>query len=200
VIPASSPAAQQPEFQEWQINSPVNGTGASLKGMEIALQSTFRFLPGFLKNFGVLANATFVDSSASYSQGGPATTITRPGGALGSLPNTTRTATLYGLSKRAYNGTLYYEDAKFSARGSVSYRSPYIDGASATGNLFEGYNSSLNVDASMRYKLTPALELSVEGTNLTDNYRSRYTDLDANRNYENNHFGRTFLVGARFKM
>ena len=200
VIPASSPAAQQPEFQEWQINSPVNGTGASLKGMEIALQSTFRFLPGFLKNFGVLANATFVDSSASYSQGGPATTITRPGGALGSLPNTVRTATLYGLSKRAYNGTLYYEDAKFSARGSVSYRSPYIDGASATGNLFEGYNSSLNVDASMRYKLTPALELSVEGTNLTDNYRSRYTDLDANRNYENNHFGRTFLVGARFKM
>ncbi len=200
VIPASSPAAQQPEFQEWQINSPVNGTGASLKGMEIALQSTFRFLPGFLKNFGVLANATFVDSGASYSQGGPATTITQPGGALGSLPNTTRTATLYGLSKRAYNGTLYYEDAKFSARGSISYRSPYIDGASATGNLFEGYNSSLNVDASMRYKLTPALELSVEGTNLTDNFRSRYTDLDANRNYENNHFGRTFLVGARFKM
>ena len=116
------------------------------------------------------------------------------------MPNTTRSATLYGLSKRAYNGTLYYEDAKFSARGSISYRSPYIDGASATGNLFEGYGATTNVDASMRYKLTPAVEVSLEGTNLTDNYRSRYTDLDANRNYENNHFGRTFLVGARFKM
>ena len=119
---------------------------------------------------------------------------------LGALPNATRTATLYGLSKRADNGTLYYEDKTFSARGSVSYRSPYIDGSSATGNLFEGYNSTLNVDASLRYKLTPAAEVSLEGTNLTDNYRSRYTDLDANRNYENNHFGRTFLMGARFKM
>ena len=212
VIPASSPAAGAPEGQLWQINAPVNGEGASLKGMEISLQSSFRFLPGFLKNFGFLANATFVDSSAGYSQGGPATAVTRPtfnpvtgavatpGGVLGALPNTTRTATLYGLSKRAYNGTLYYEDKKFSARGSVSYRSPYIDGSSATGNLFEGYNSTLNVDASLRYKLTPAVEVSLEGTNLTDNYRSRYTDLDANRNYENNHFGRTFLMGARFKM
>ncbi len=200
VIPASSPAAGAPEGQLWQITSPINGTGASLKGAEISLQTTFRFLPGFLRNFGALANATFVDSSAGYSQGGPATTIVQPGGTLGALPNTTRSATLYGLSKRAYNGTLYYEDAKFSARGSISYRSPYIDGASATGNLFEGYGATTNVDASMRYKLTPALEVSLEGTNLTDNYRSRYVDLDANRNYENNHFGRTFLVGARFKM
>ncbi|MGR6329165.1 TonB-dependent receptor [Sphingomonas sp. XXL09] len=200
VIPASSPAALNPEGQLWQITSPVNGTGASLKGIEIALQSTFRFLPGFLRNFGFLANATFVDSSATYTQGGPATGITRPSGALGALPNTTRTETLYGLSKRAYNGTLYYEDKRFSARGSVSYRSPYIDGASATGNLFEGYNETVNVDASFRYKITQNFELSLEGTNLTDNYRSRYTDLYANRNYEYNHFGRTFLMGARFKM
>ena len=64
---------------------------------------------------------------------------------LGALPNATRTALLYGLSKRAYNGTLYYEDKTFSARGSVGYRSPYNDGSSATGNLFEGYDSTLNV-------------------------------------------------------
>ena len=199
VIPASSPAAGAPEGQLWQITSPVNGTGASLKGMEVSLQTAFRFLPGFLKNFGLLANATFVDSSASYSQGGPATTITSAG-VLGALPNTVRTATLFGLSKRAYNGTLYYEDAKFSARGSISYRSPYIDGASATGNLFEGYDSTINVDASVRYKLTPAIEVSLEGTNLTNNDRTRYTDLDAQRNYEFVRFGRTFLMGARFKL
>uniref|UniRef100_UPI003B632B74 TonB-dependent receptor n=1 Tax=Sphingomonas sp. PL-96 TaxID=2887201 RepID=UPI003B632B74 len=200
VIPASSPAAQNPEGQLWQISGPVNGEGASLKGMEIALQASFTFLPGFLKNVGFLANATFVDSSASYSQGGPATTIVLPGGTLGALPNTTRDATLYGLSKRAYNGTLYYEDKKFSARASVSYRSPYIDGASATGNLFEGYDETVNVDASIRYKITPSFELSLEGTNLTDEYRDRWTDIDAQRNYESNHFGRTFMLGGRFKM
>ena len=52
----------------------------------------------------------------------------------------------------------------------------------------------------MRYRFTKWLELSIEGTNLTDTYRDRYTDLDANRNYENNHFGRTILFGARVKI
>ncbi len=206
IIPPSSPAASNVEGQLWTINSITNGTGASLKGVEIALQTTFRFLPGFLKNFGAIANATFIDSSARYTQSGPTVNpcvpAASPTAACTFGPNVavTRTETLYGLSKRQYNGTLYYEDAKFSARGSVSYRGPYIDGSSGTGNVFEGYNSTINVDASLRYKITPSVEVSLEGTNLTDEYRDRYTDVDANRNYEYNHFGRTFLVGARFKM
>ncbi len=194
VIPPSSPAAANPEGQIWTINTTVNGTGASLKGMEVSLQAPFTFLPGFLSRFGGIVNATFVQSDADYTVSGPAIV---PNGALVSA---TRTSTLFGLSKRSYNGTLYYEDSKFSARVSASYRSGYIDANSGTGNVFEGYNSTVNVDASVRYKLTDWVEVSVEGVNLTDEYRSRYTDVDANRNYEYNHFGRTILVGARFKM
>ena len=52
----------------------------------------------------------------------------------------------------------------------------------------------------MRYAITDNIELSVEGINLTDEYRYRFTDIDADRNYENNHFGRTFLFGARVKI
>ncbi|WP_158013980.1 TonB-dependent receptor [Sphingomonas sanxanigenens] len=194
IIPPSSPAAANPEGQLWTINSIVNGTGASLKGAEISLQAPFTFLPGFLSRFGGIFNATFVDSNADYNVAGPAIV---PGGALIAA---TRSSTLFGLSKRAFNGTLYYEDKKFSARASASYRSGYNDANSGTGNIFEGYRSTVNVDASIRYKLTEWLELSVEGVNLTDEYRERFTDEDAQRNYENNHFGRTFLVGARFKM
>ncbi|MBB5685309.1 TonB-dependent receptor [Sphingobium boeckii] len=194
IIPPSSPAASAPEGQLWQITGNVNGAGASLKGMEVALQAPFTFLPGFLSHFGGIVNATFIKSDADYVVAGPAVV---PGGAL---INTTRTETLYGLSKRAYNGTIYYEDSKFSARASVSYRSGFVDAGSATGNVFEGYNSTINVDASMRYKITEAIEVSVEGVNLTDEYRDRYNDIDANRIYENNHFGRTILFGARFKM
>lgn len=194
VIPPSSPAAQNPEGQIWTINSIGNGEGAKLKGVEISLQAPFRFLPGWLSNFGGLANATFVDSDATYSPFGPAVV---PGG-----PNVgeTRDATLFGLSKRAYNGTLYYEDDRFSARASVSYRSGFIDANSGTGNVFEGYNSTINVDASMRYRINDAIEVSVEGINLTDEYRERWTDVDAKRNYENNHFGRTFLFGVRYSL
>ncbi|SES14270.1 TonB-dependent receptor [Sphingobium sp. YR768] len=203
IIPPGSPAAQRPEDRLWNITRPINGTGASLKGIEIALQMPFTFLPGFLSHFGGIANATFVKSSATYTTPGPIQTacVTGVTGcAFGPNVAVTRRETLFGLSKRAFNATLYYEDAKFSARGSISYRSPYIDGTSGTGNVFEGYNSTINVDASVRYKLTDWIELSLEGINLTDDYRDRYTDLDTNRNYEQLHFGRTLQVGARFKL
>ncbi len=197
VLLPSSPAALNPALQGqdiWTISTTGNGEGATLDGIEIALQAPFRFLPGVLRNFGGIVNATFVRSEADYSQQGPATT---PGGAL---PNVTRTETLYNVSKRQFNATLYYEDDRFSARSSVAYRGPYVDAGSGTGNIFEGYDAITNVDASIRYKLTDFLELSLEGTNLTDAYRRRITDVDVRRNYENNHFGRTLLVGARVKM
>ena len=202
-LPPASPAfINFDPNQLYSIRTTVNGTGASLKGIELSLQAPFKFLPGFLSNFGVLANATFVDSDATYGVVGPsslvcATPTTCRLVAPAAVP---RTSTLFGLSKAAYNGTLYYEDSKFSARASASYRDPYVDANSGTGNIFEGYDSTFNLDASIRYRFTDFLELSVEGVNLTDDYRYRYTDVDAQRNYENNHFGRTFLFGARFKM
>lgn len=194
VIPPSSPASINPEGQLWTITSIGNGEGAKLKGVEISVQAPFKFLPGFLSNFGGIANATFVDSNADYSVAGPAVVPRGP------LIGAVRNGTLFNLSKRAYNGTLYYDDGKLSARASVSYRSRYADANSGTGNVFEGYGSTINVDASVRYAITDNIEISVEGINLTDEYRYRFTDIDADRNYENNHFGRTFLFGARVKI
>ena len=197
VLVPSSPAALDPSLQSapiWTIQSTINGEGATLKGAEIAIQAPFKFLPGFMSNFGGIVNATFVDSTAIYSQQGPAVL---PGGPLQQV---TLENTFYGVSKEQYNATLYYEDSKFSARASIAYRGPFTDMGSGTGNIFEGYSGITNVDASIRYKLTDYLEISVEGTNLTDAYRERWVDRDSRRNYENNHFGRTILVGARIKM
>lgn len=197
VLVPSSPAALDPALRAsptWQISTIGNGEGATLNGVEIAVQGPFRFLPGFLSNFGGIVNATFVDSSADYTQSGPAVV---PGGGLVSV---TREETLFGLSKRAFNATLYYDDGRFSARGSISYRSGYVDGGSGTGNIFEGYNSTINVDASVRYSINDHFEVSLEGINLTDEYRDRYVDVDANRNYEYNHFGRTILFGIRYRL
>jgi TonB-dependent receptor len=194
-LPTSSPAFINFDPQQiYTITANVNGAGATLDGAEIALQLPFTFFEGFASHFGILANATFIKSDADYQVQGPAVV---PGGAT---VNAIRTTTLFGVSKRAYNGTLYYDDGKFSARLSGTYRSRYIDQNSGTGNIFEGYGSTVNVDASVRYKLTDWVELSLEANNITDEYRYRYTDFDANRNYENNHFGRNILFGARFKM
>lgn len=198
VLNPSSPAALNPALQTqpiWTLATTVNGSGATLKGVELAAQIPFSaFTSGFLGSFGILANATFIDSNANFNLQGPAIA---PGGAL---QNVALTNTLSNVSKRAYNGTFYYDDGAFSARVMVSYRGRYHEGASGTGNLLEGYGATTNVDASLRYKLTEWMELSVEGNNLLDTYRYRFTDFDADRNYENNHFGRTLLFGARFKI
>lgn len=197
VLSPASPAALNPALLNqpiWTLSTTINGTGAKLKGIEIAAQIPFKiFTEGFLGNFGVIANATFIDSDANFTVQGPATA---PGGAL---VNIVRSAALANVSGQAYNGTFYYDDGKFSARVMGTYRSRYHEGASGTGNVLEGFGGMFNLDASIRYKLTEWAEISVEGNNLLDTYRYRFTDFDADRNYENNHFGRNFLVGARFK-
>jgi TonB-dependent receptor len=204
VLLPSSPAIVNPinlTLPQWAVSTTINGTGATLNGVEIALQAPFKFLPGWLSNFGGIVNATYVDSSATYSVQGPIVVANTPAGALGPLvTDPARRGTLFGLSKWAANATLYYDDGRFSARATVSYRSRYADANSGTGNVFEGYNSAFNIDASVRYQITRQIEVSVEGINLTDDYRDRYTDIDANRNYENDHFGRTILFGARFRL
>jgi TonB-dependent receptor len=205
ILPTGSPLASNPN-QQITIQTQVNGTGAKLEGLEVQLQLPFRFLPGFLRNLGLITNATFIRSNADYTVIPPSTTTVpatgSPGGgsAIPVAATITRQQTFFGLSKRTFNATLYYEDDRFSARTSASYRSRFIDDVSATGNMFEGFNSTFNVDASVRYRLTKSLEVSIEGNNLTDEFRDRFTDVDTNRNYEYNHFGRTILFGVRYKM
>jgi iron complex outermembrane recepter protein len=199
VLSPGSPAALNPSLQSdpiWTLVTTVNGSGAKLKGVEVAVQLPFKAFTDapILRHLGFMGNATFIDSSATFNLQGPAIA---PGGGL---QNITVTNSLSNVSKRAYNATLYYDDNKFSARVMVSYRGRYHEGSSGTGNLLEGYGATTNLDASVRYKLTDWMEISVEGNNLLDTYRYRFTDFDADRNYENNHFGRTIMFGARFKM
>ncbi len=205
VLSPASPAAINPALLTqpiWTLTTTINGSGASLKGVELSAQVPFKsFTEGVLSNFGIIANATFISSNSTFNLQGPITSAFVAGtGALGPLSSVTVDNTLSNVSKKAFNGTIYYDDGKFSARAMLSYRGRYHEGASGTGNLLEGFGASTNLDASIRYKINDMIELSLEGSNLLDTYRYRYTDFDANRNYENNHFGRTLVVGARMKI
>ncbi|MBR0550901.1 TonB-dependent receptor [Stakelama marina] len=169
--------------REFEFKTTINGPGASLKGMEIALNLPFSVFSDSLRSFGVLGNLTLVDSKVDYTVNKQV--YTRP---------------LLGLSKRSANGTIYYDDGKFSIRISGAYRSGYLTSTSNNKNIFDGYGSSFNLDAAIRYELTDQIELSLDGTNLTDDYRYRFVDDFARRNYEYNHFGRVIMAGVRFKL
>ncbi|HEX7694095.1 MAG TPA: TonB-dependent receptor, partial [Sphingomonas sp.] len=199
----------------WTITSIRNApTVSNIKGLEFTFQSPFRFLPGFLSHFGVLANLTLTDSHSTNTVTGPAaatypgipgttTTSAQAGGLTNPthpLPSVTVVSAYQGASKTLYSATLYYEDAKFGARVSYSYRGPYLDNTGGSnGNINDGFAAYRTVDASMRYSITPNIDLTLDGVNLFDEYVYHYTDYQAQRNYEYYHTGRTLVFGARFK-
>ena len=169
----------------FDVSRPVNTEGGELMGFELNLQQPFTFLPGFWSNFGILANYTFVDSDIEY------VTSQTPGAPVVN-------ATLLGLSKNAWNGTLYYEDDRFSARVSVAYRDEYLTGVPGNDfNSWHGTNATTNVDAQVAYNLTDSVRISLEGLNLTDEYNDLYVDAD-NRLNVYSHTGRQYVVGLRY--
>jgi TonB-dependent receptor len=165
------------------VSQPVNSKGGMLRGFEVNVQQPFTFLPGFLKNFGVLANYTYVDSDIEYR--------------LSATGTDSVTATLLGLSKHAANATLYYETEKFSIRGSIAYRSKYLTAVPGTeGNAYNGTNATTNIDAQISYNLTDKIKLSLEGINLTDELNDQFVD-ETNRLNVLTHSGRQFVLSAR---
>lgn len=164
-------------------STPVNSSGGMLRGFEVNMQQPFSFLRGIGKNFGVLGNFTYVSSNIQY--------LTSADG------STSVTAPLVGLSKYAANGTLYYEDKKFSVRGSIAYRSKYLTAVPGTeGQSWNGTNRTINVDAQITYAPIERLKFSLEMINLTDALNDQYVDA-TNRLNVLTHSGRQFNLGAK---
>lgn len=171
----------------FQLTSAVNTEGGPLKGFEISYQQPFRFLPGFLENTGVQLNYTHVESEIDYCNDALCTTFV--------------TNDLINLSPEAWNGTLYYEDDRFSARVSASYRQQYLQNVPGrNGNLIEGKNETLNWDVSSSFNLTEQVSLTFEGLNLTDEENHQYVG-DGSRQSTSvyHHTGRQFYFGARYR-
>jgi iron complex outermembrane recepter protein len=108
------------------------------------------------------------------------------------------TERLLQLSNGQYNATLYYDDSKFSIRGSLAYRSNFLTGGpNSQGNLWDITEASTRLDASSSYNVNEHLKVSLEALNLTNTPFDGTVDIDARRRALYNKNGRTFLLGAR---
>ncbi|BDU15227.1 TonB-dependent receptor [Lysobacter auxotrophicus] len=170
---------------DFQFNIPLNTPGGPLKGLEFTYQQPFVFLPGFWSDFGVQLNYTYVDSKIQYMTAAGATSL--------------RTD-LTGLSKNAYNATLYYEGDKFSARVSAAYRDDYLTTVPGRNNNdVEGTAETLTIDMSASYRINDHFELTLEGLNLTDEFQDQWVDSIGDRASVYHHTGRQYFLGARYK-
>jgi len=133
---------------------PINGANGDVKGLEVAYQQYFDFLPNLLKGFGTQVNYTYVDShrtlktpvNGTYcSTDGSSANLNRAlngcdtnGQSFGNLP-------LQNLSKNAFNVALLYDRGPVSSRLAYGWRSKYLMGVNV--NPTNGTNG-LNTDPS----------------------------------------------------
>ena len=177
----------QPEVVDgvtYTITLPVNGTQVvTINGFEAGAQVTFDFLPGALSNFGALANYTFQKDKGFESRD----LIT--GGAL-PFP---------GLSRKSYNASLFYEDSRFSVRGSYNWRSEYLITPVGRGNNPEFGEAFGQFDASASFNLTPKITFFAEGVNILDATRIEKANSVYRRTIIET-YGRRFYLGVRARL
>jgi TonB-dependent receptor len=171
----------------WTFTLPQNIKGSPLYGTEINWQQPFDFLPHPYDSFGVLGNATYVQSQEKYI--------------LNPATGTTFLADLNNLSRTSYNATLYYDDHVFQARVSAAFRSKYIPSGGINpshGGDIQVIGSTFNLDAAASYKYDDNFTITFDALNLTNQYNYSYLDSVGHRLYYNHETGRNFLMGLTY--
>jgi TonB-dependent receptor len=142
----------------YQVSRPQNGAAGNIRGFEVGYQEFFDFLPGWLRGFGVQANYTYVDSANPDQISGE------------SVP-------LQNLSKHSCNLVGMYEMGGVSARLAYNWRSKFLSSVSnivSVGSLPIYTDAYGWLDASVSYRISDRITLSVEGTNLLGTVRNSY--------------------------
>ncbi|MFC0250631.1 TonB-dependent receptor [Massilia consociata] len=133
----------------YNVSRPYNAVSGNLKGAELAYQQFYTFLPGWLSGLGAQANFTYMDGGLAEADG----TIN----------------TFAGMSRRSANLVGLYEYGKWSARLAYSWRDRFTAEYNYRGTPHAIVVDPLKtLDASISYKLTDNLTITLDGSNLLD--------------------------------
>ena len=169
---------QNPEFAGFEVEQPVNGTKASVTGIEFNVQQGLEVfnesLMGLLAGF----NLTALDTDLEISE--------RAGESF-ALPE---------AAERSGNFYVGYENELFSTRLSVTYRDKLLSEVGDS-ELFDLYVAPhTQVDLTASYRFNPRFELVAELTNLTDEALELYQG-SKNYTFQFEEYGPTFAIGFK---
>ena len=173
-----------PDGEQWKFVQSKNGDKVSVYGFEVALQRQLDFLPGkFLKGFGVYLNYTYTKSKAK--------------GIADEEGNERKNVSLPGTAPHMFNGSLSWENKRFSARVSTNFAADYLDvlGASASEDSY--YDKQFFVDANAAFKITRNLRLFAEANNLT-NQPLRYYQGERAHTQQLEYYQARYNLGLKF--
>lgn len=192
-----------PPNTEFLINRPENGEGGTIWGAEFEVTRRLNFLPGFLSDFGVLANATYTN--------GDFPTLVSARDDNGDIFQLSLDRALRDQARWVYNVSLDYERDGFQGRLIFTHQD-------ATAQTFDEFNlntvipSYSTLDARFSYnfeRFGGLFTLFVEGDNLLQGSKeadirtttsSQFGVGDADFNYPQSlqfNGGRTITLGLR---
>lgn len=157
-----------------EVNGPDNRQDGLLKGVEVAYQQTYDFLPGLLGGFGTQLTYTYVDGSDFQN-----TNLANNQSDFAAFQP------LAGISKHTVNATLFYEKDWLSARAAYNWRSAFL--ITPRDDIFPfspiwGEETG-QLDASIFVSVMDGVKLGVQGVNLLDEVfrTSQVIDFDGTR-------------------
>lgn len=167
------------EYAGYSITSQSNTGSAKIKGWEFSYQQELTFLPGLLRNFGLFANYTLLDTKGDYGTGSPVSTTE----VLGFIP-------------RSGNIGLTYRQRGFTGRINANYTSSNLTTASTVQAARVYLFSRTVVNTSLNYQLRPGVTLFCDVANLLDAPQRWYTG-NKGRPFRSTLNGATMTFGVR---
>ncbi|WP_084583221.1 TonB-dependent receptor [Sphingomonas azotifigens] len=164
------------------LDQPINGKGATVKGLEFSYRTLFKFLPRPLDGFGTQLSYTFTDSDADYTNGAKASAH----------------YSLAGLSKHSYTAVGFYEKGPFQARLSYTWRDRYLVAPQTQTGVPEFADNYDQLDAGVQISLTHNIIVTADATNLTNSKEFHYANVIENTQ-EYRMIGRRYSAGIRVR-
>lgn len=168
-----------------KFKQPRNGTGGSIRGVELAASMPFSVITPVLDGFGVQANFSHNDSKIN------------PFGDTDSRP-------LPGLSKQVASLTLYYEKFGFSARAAARHRSDFLGEVQGFGAAreYQYVKGNTTADLQLGYEFQSGMAKGVtvllQVLNVNKALEQQY-QASTGTITKTDDFGRTILLGANYK-
>ena len=176
-----------------RLTRPENGTGGSMRGLELTASLPFSMVAKALDGFGVQVNHSLTNSSVSL-----------PASGFGTTDVNTDNLPLPGLSKNVSNMRLYFEKSGFQVAVAGRKRSDFLgevtDFQDKRQLTFVKGETAVDVQLAYEFRggYAKGLSLLFQGNNLTRTEFQRYR-ADTGAVVEKIPTGRVYILGANYR-
>ncbi|AQR72849.1 TonB-dependent receptor [Sphingomonas sp. LM7] len=184
---------QDPDLGTVNVNQPANGEQGRIRGVEAGFRTFLNFdgLPEWTRDFGVLANYTYLDHWSVLST---SVQTTLPG-----------RQPITNVSKHLANAQVFYENKSVSLRASYNYRSSFrfynqIDAAIGTLPTFERGRGVLDLSGGINP--TSNLSLTFNASNVLNNPARNFRQFNRAGSiypWQVRYLETVYRLGARFR-